>query len=279
MDEAGPRRFDRRRVVTAAISFGATFPLVLGYSNVQARRAGTPRVIALGAGDDLSVLVTAGPARLLIATGTDTTAFGNAFASALPFGLRRVDVVLLAGRGRSATVAAHAARSVHGRAYAIIDPGLPTVELALPNNRLEILSASRRYHLPGGVSVTVETTFDDQRSGWRAMIARGQTRIAVLPDGRISDLLPPHDPVSALIVTGDHPADAIQATRTPAVVVNADAVTEDALREGLTAASRSDLLVTSVFAGQAKAIAFVDGGIRLPDGTRSRTKGDASATD
>ncbi|MGH2560739.1 MAG: hypothetical protein ACRDJH_16875 [Thermomicrobiales bacterium] len=262
-------------MLTAGACFGATFPLVLGYAGVQARRAGEPRVIALGAGDALSVLITAGQSRLLIATGTDTTAFGNALASALPFGLRRVDVVLLAGQGRNISVAAHAARSVRGRTFAIIDPGLSPDDGDFPSSRpLEVFDGPRQYQLPKGITVTIVTAHDGERSGWRALIARGQSRIVVLPDGRLSDLFPLHEPVSVLIVTGDYPADAIQATQAPAVVVCAESVSEDALREGIDAVSMTGLFALTVFAGQAKAIEFVDGGLRLPGGTRSMTSGE-----
>jgi hypothetical protein len=258
-------RLDRRRFAVAAISFGATFPAVLGYAAVQAGRAGAPAVHALGAGDDLSILVTAGPARLLIATGTDTTAFGNALASALPFLLRRIDVVLLAGAGRSAAVASHAMRSVHGRAFAIVDPNYNAFEGKSPSERrTEAIIEPRSYELPLGVSVTVESAVDDEQSGWRATIVHELTRVVVVPDGRLAKIFSWYDPISALIVTGDRPAEAVVAARTPAVVVNAESVSVDALREEMASIAPRPLWMLQVFAGESKAIEFVDSGLRLP---------------
>lgn len=264
---------NRRRLITVAASFGLTFPVALGIAGAVARRTETPRIIALGAGDDLSILVTAGPARLLLATGTDTTAFGNAFGAALPLGLRRIDVVLLAGRGKSTAVADYALHAVAGRTYAVIDHGLAVDELGNDAvRRPEMLTANRRYQLPEDVAVSVETAGDgeddDAQSVWRVMIECRLSRVVVVPDGWTLDRFPPPDSFSALIITGSHPTPAVASMPAPVLVVGAESVPHDVLREEVVPALQRDLYLLSVFPGEATRLDFVEDGLRIPGNAR-----------
>src|SRR5262245_7782713 len=69
----------------------------IGVGAAQTRGYSRPSVIVLGTGAQLSVLVTDGPARLLLASGDDPAALGNALARIRPIGRNRIDVLLLAG--------------------------------------------------------------------------------------------------------------------------------------------------------------------------------------
>ena len=63
----------------------------------------------LGSGNRLSLLVTDGPARLLLATGDSPIDYENALTDVRPIFARRVDVLLVAGSGNTLLVplAAH----------------------------------------------------------------------------------------------------------------------------------------------------------------------------
>ena len=81
-----------------------------------------PQVAILGSGNRLSLLVTDGPARLLLATGDNPIDYENALTHVRPIFARRVDVLLVAGSGstllRSARRARRFARAQRDRAGA-----------------------------------------------------------------------------------------------------------------------------------------------------------------
>ena len=84
-------------VTTAALVF-----LIAGAGSVAAftfwlQGLTAPQVVLLGSGNRLSVLVTDGPARLLLATGDSPIDYENALGDVRPIFARRIDVLLVAG--------------------------------------------------------------------------------------------------------------------------------------------------------------------------------------
>jgi hypothetical protein len=258
----------RFRVLAPAAAFSATFAGVQGLSGAWARQVAAPRVILLGAGEQLSVLVTAGPARLLLAIGDDTTRFGNALQTALPITTRRIDVVLLAGSGRAAAVARHALRAIPGRRYYAIQPGLTPAMLEPPRGRaVEPVSDAIRFRLPEGIEVLVEAEPDAESTdrGWRMIISRGPDRIAVVASGKVRGAL---GPVSVLVLADGTLRTAAAGVEATALFFNGAAGSLDALRSEAGQGVPPDLLVLPVSAGETQALAFVSGGLRLPRSVR-----------
>ena len=90
------RQWAWRSLALLALGLTATgFVLALAFGAFVARGYDEPTVTLLGAGDGISLLVTDGPARLLIATGNDSADFGNALSDARPFCHNRIDILLL----------------------------------------------------------------------------------------------------------------------------------------------------------------------------------------
>jgi hypothetical protein len=246
-------------------SFGAT--IAIGVA--QARSYSRPAVTVLGAGAGLSILVTDGRSRLLLAAGDDSSGFGNALSSIRPFGCDRVDVLLLAGSTSDSTFLSRASRVAHGRHVEVV--GNPELVGVLGLQTDAYLVSPRRFRLSGDTSVTVEAEAragakDASRYAWRAIIDHGATRIAVLSDGRVASDFPDPGPVSVLIVNGGDATDAAGQAEARVFVASAVAVSGKHVRAGVAAASPDRTWVMRVFAGEAKRFEFVDGGLALPPG-------------
>jgi len=270
------RRLDRgwrRALAFAAALFVLSAGVAMAGGAVWARDFESPRVTVLGAGNRLSVLVTAGPSRLLIATGDDPGAFGNALADARPPMARRLDVVLLAGRATDLAVAAEASADSHARYVATIGP-LPDSAAtdAMGAETLPVIDAPRRIRLSDEVDVTVEVAVvpgedadEPPIVAWRAVVRRGATTVVVLSDGRDAGRFGSLGPVAAVVLVGEHPAEAVDHVATGALVVNSDTVEGRELRGDIGTRLNGSMWAVRVFPGEAVRLEFVDGGLRLPD--------------
>src|SRR5262249_699904 len=86
-------------LVFVIVVVGCALGFALWFLDVSA-----PQVDVLGSGNRLSLLVTDGPARLLLATGDNPDQFDNALARFRPIFARRVDVLLMAGANHTLNV-------------------------------------------------------------------------------------------------------------------------------------------------------------------------------
>jgi hypothetical protein len=249
--------------------FLASYSLVLALGVVWARDEAAPRVTVLGSGRGLSLLISAGPARLLIANGDDAAAFGNALARARHPGRHRIDVLLLARSHTTRAVVAKANRDLAARHTEVIGEEELLGELGLTVDHL--LDGVRRFQLPDGVSVTVEVvdvvspSRGQATNWWRAVVERGNTRLVVLSDGRGAGAFADPGPVSALVLAGDHPVEAITAVRPGALIVNAMTVSGRDVRRELAPAVEERLWTLRVHPGDVERLDFTPQGLRLPD--------------
>jgi hypothetical protein len=231
-----------------------------------ARGMREPRVVVLGAGKQLSVFVTSRDARFLIATGDDPVAFTNALDEARELTTRRIDVLLIAGRGESllAPVAAHELGDI--RYVASLGPLADSAEADALGDAVPALPTPRRFQLPGGVSIVVEVVAMDEagKVAWSAVIRHGDTAVAVVSDGEDVATLPPLGPVAAVVLAGGNPEKALAAVTTPALVVSADAVSGRDVRRIVAPAASGELWTIRVFPGEAVRLDFVSDGLRLP---------------
>jgi hypothetical protein len=252
-------------VALAAAATGFATTVAIGFSG--SRVYDRPAVIVLGSGNNLSVLVTDGPARLLLAAGDDSAAFGNALAKTRPLGRDRIDVLLLAGTTNDVTFLSRARRTAEGRhVEALGNPELIGA-LGLPADAL--LLSPRRFQLTRETHVTVETvdrseTAEGPSFAWRATIDHGTTRLLVLSDGRAVGDFASVGPVSALLVGGEHAVESLSQVDTQVLVVSAVALAGKEVRGEVAEFARSRKYVVRVFAGDATSFAFTDGGLELP---------------
>ena len=156
-DRCGAVRAPWREVVTTAV---LVF-LVAAAGSVAAftfwlRDLTAPQVAILGSGNRLSLLVTDGPARLLLATGDSPIDYENALTHVRPIFARRVDVLLVAGSGSTLLVPLAARGDSHVRSATALAP-LPRSAEADAIGAIASFSSPQRIRLGPSIQVTVET--------------------------------------------------------------------------------------------------------------------------
>lgn len=226
-----------------------------------------PTVTVLGAGDQLSILVADGPARLLLATGDEPMLFENAFTRVRPIFARRVDVLLVAGAGATLHVPVQAHADAHIRETFAVAPLPPSAE-ADALGAIEEWRGSRQITVGPSVSVLVETALpagaDPTRQFplWRMTIARGNSRIVVVSDAQAAAVFPPGPAAAVLVVSGADPAAAWERAPAVALVANAEQVDGPALRGSESVGGRA-VWTCRVFPGEALRLRFVSDGVAV----------------
>lgn len=225
-----------------------------------------PRLTLLGAGKRLSVLVTAGDARLLIAAGDDPVAFANALERARRMTTRRLDVALVTGLGRDEPVSSHVQGDDRVRYVASLAPhaGGAAASASLP-----VLDAPSMIRLGEDVTVTVEvvttgTDGEDPQLGWRAIIRRGDTTVVVLSDGEDASKFSNLGPISALVLIGGHSEEAVDAVDARAVAVSAETASGRQLRQEVGPTLDHPVWAVLVHPGEGVRLDFLTGGPSLP---------------
>lgn len=276
----------RETVGTALLVFAIAFVGCVAAFALWMRDLDAPGVTILGSGDRLSVLVTDGPARLVMATGDDPVGFENALARVRPIFARRVDVLLVAGEGRAllVPVAAHADGGVRTtRALS----SLPRSAESDALGAIPAFATDQRIRLGPSIRVTVETILPfggdpgKEFPAWRMTIEHGESRVIVLSDGEAASLFPPGPPAAVLVVSGDDPVAALEASSAAALIANATAVEGSDLREESAGTRNPPQWTARVFPGDAVRLRFGGGGIELPADTMQRLPGtpvDAAGT-
>jgi hypothetical protein len=272
---AGLTRREALRLGTAVAA--ATTLVALPASALQRRAWTAPRLVLLGSGSGVSALATAGEARLLIATGDDPIAFGNALARIQPWSARRIDLLLAAGAGADLLVPAAVAAASHARWVGLIGgpAGRPPDPLAGAHPVVD----DRVIRLPMGIEASLAQA--PRKSGppaWRVSIVRGATRIDVVADGAAASELADNQPPAALVVAGGDPLLALEATPATALFAAAETVDGGELREAARAAP-APFWARRVFPGEAVSLAFDDRGLVLPASEMTRVAPATPAAD
>lgn len=258
--------------VLALACFAAAGVLMAGLGAVWAREAAYPRVVLLGSGGRVSALVAAGDARALIATGSDPAAFAAALEQARQPVQRRIDLLLVAGRGDDLLVPAAVAADPGVRMSASLGPiTSPPDAPALAS--LPAVTEPRLVTLPDGITVLLETAPDPSaRDGggttepraWQATVTRGATRVVVLSDGDAAGLFPPTAAPALVVVAGSDPLATMAPGSGRAVPALAFADGELSPREMRAPGALHVAWAVRVFDGEAIVLAFVDGGLAIP---------------
>jgi hypothetical protein len=228
-----------------------------------------PQVVLLGSGNRLSLLVTDGPARLLLATGDSPIDYENALSTVRPIFARRIDVLLVAGSGSTLRVPLTARGDAHVRSVTALAP-LPLSAEAEAIGPIASFSSPQRVRLGPSTQVTVETALafgadtDAEFPAWRATVEHGETRVVVLSDGPAAALFPPATAPSVLAVSGADPAAAWDLSPAVAFVANADLIDGPDMRAAFTGSRRPPQWGYRVSPGEALRLKFVPGGVELP---------------
>lgn len=269
MNGDGPERPWREILITIAIVFIITGIGCSVAFAIWRQQLGDAQVVVLGSGNQLSLLVTDGPARLVLATGNDQIGYENALTRVRPPFARRIDQLLLAGEGESLLVPVIAASDTHVRSIAAI-AALPPSPESDEIGPITALTAPREIRLGPSVTVNIETVLPagadpaETFPYWRATIEHGQSRVVALSDGDAAALFPPPQRSAVLIVSGADPEKAWAGSPAVALVANAEGTNGDDLRDAFASRDRPPDLGYLVFANEALRLRFVPGGVELP---------------
>jgi hypothetical protein len=266
-----PARVISRREValTALLVFLVTAAGSIAACTFWLQELTTPQVVLLGSGNRLSLLVTDGPACVLLATGDSPIDYENALTYVRPIFARRVDILLVAGSGSSLLVPLAAQSDSHLRSAIALAP-LPRSPEADAIGAIPSFSTPQHIRLGSSTRVTAETALpfgvdaDEDFPAWRATIQHGETQVVVLSDGPAASLFPPASAPSVLGVAGPDPAAAWDLSPAVAFVANSEMIGGPELRSAFTESRRPPQWGNRVFPGEALRLRFVPGGVELP---------------
>jgi hypothetical protein len=259
----------REIITTALLVFLVTCAGSVAAFTFWLQELTAPQVVLLGSGNRLSLLVTDGPARLLLATGDNPIEYENALTDVRPIFARRIDVLLVAGSGSMLWVPLAAHGDSHVRNTTALAP-LPRSAETEAMGAIPSFSSPQRIRLGPSVQVTVETALpfaadaDADFPAWRATVEHGETRVVVLSDGPAASLFPPPSAVSVLAVSGADPAAAWDLSPAIAFVANSEMIGGPEMRAAFTASRRPPQWGYRVSPGEALRLRFVSGGVELP---------------
>ena len=268
-------RFPVLRLTTFGLVLALLATLTLGGMTfgqaALARRDASPapRVVVLGSGSSLSVLILAGRARVLIAAGDDPQAFGTAFGSAVSLSGKRIDVMIVAATGKQLAVPIDLAHGDDIRQVVRLGPPHPAPETGDLPLGLAQVPADARVSVAPGVTATIHTVLVPKDSGrsfalaWRAEIRHGSGTITVLSDSAYADQFPPLTSTGVLVVArGDDFTNVLPMTA-GALVLGNDATTAE-IRAAVPGLIAAPLPLIRVADGAAVTLPLRDDGVALP---------------
>ena len=247
------------RIATASCVFAITFLLTLGLGEAWAREDAKPSIRMLGSGSNLSLLITSGNARILIASGDDATAFGNALGAARHLTSRRIDIVILAGTDDDIPVASYARKNIDARQVFVLDGPLAGHLADLELEHDQVIVQATRLRLPGGLDVTItpESASDGR---WSAVIQHGRTSVVASNSPELSDV--DVADMSAAVFTNDLNLDTLGELDARVFVIPAKAAKPTELKSAV-GTSADELFAIRVEPSSTESLTLMRGGIQI----------------
>ncbi|HEV2527165.1 MAG TPA: hypothetical protein VGT61_01775 [Thermomicrobiales bacterium] len=257
-------------VWVALTGFVLSLALTTAWLESRAADLVTPRVTLLGSGSSLSVLVTAGTARVLLAAGDDPAAASRALGTALAGGSQRIDLLVVGAT--DAGLAVPAAWVNNGRARETVrigdaHPGRQTGDL--PHSLAQLPSDARLEVAPGVTIEILTVQIPGEQRGdfdlaWRAIVRSGQSTVTILSDTRHAAEFDASPSTGILVaLRGDDFGPTIPGPA-GALVVSAHDVEGSEIRAGLPPLLDRELPVIRVHDGLAVSLRLAPEGAALP---------------
>jgi len=249
-----------RFVLVALVALGATTVVATSW----ARDFSTPRVTLLGAERGVSILVTAGTARVLIIEGTNATELGNALSKARHPGLDRLDIAIVSGNAAASRMVSRAIRLLAPRM--VIAIGSDTILAANGISPAMVIHRTTEIDLPEGVRITIEVwpsnSGESESVTWSAMIERGGAAVYWVSDREA--LMQEGLPIKAdiTVIGRGKPAADTPFPRTRTIAAAGESIDGPDLRAIAAETIGPDTETLRVFAGETLRIALDPEGIR-----------------
>ena len=236
----------------------------------------SPRVVLLGCGSALSVLIQSGDARVVIAAGDEPADFGTAFGQATALAGNRIDLLVVGATGKGLGVPADVARDTEVRRVVRLGSPHPGRETGDLPPGLPQLPGLARIDVAPGLTATIETVEipkpnadlrGDFDLAWRAQVRFGAATVTVLSDAKVAAAFPPLTSHGVLVVASDPGRDDLGAlfpTTAGALVVNAETIEGSEIRADVPPLIANDLPTVRVHQGTAVTLRLTEAGVELP---------------
>ncbi len=271
-----PGRRIRLDVQIGLIGLVLALALSTVWLETRASQLAAPRVTLLGSGSSLSVLITAGPARVLLAAGDDPAAASRALGTALAGGSQRIDLLVVGATDAALAVPAAWVRSGTARQVVRIGrphPGRQTGDLP---HGIPQLPADARITVAPGLTVEILTVEipGDQRGdfdlAWQAVVRSGSSTVTILSDTKYADRFAPSRSTGVLVALRGDDFGTMVPGPAGALVVAAHDVEGNEVRSLLPPLLDHDLPVIRVHDGLTVGLNLTDAGVRLAPGDVTR---------
>ncbi len=253
--------------------FAFVFLIAIGGTTIAtaswARDFAQPRATLLGADRGVSVLVTAGAARVLIVNGTDAAALGNAVSKARHPGLDRLDLMIVSGNAAAADLAPQAVELLNPRKVMIV--GSTTSLAGTSIVPIKVVEQSTELELPEGVTIAIEVwpAADGENDDvtWSATIERGGASVYWVSDREelLQDSLPEQADVT--VIGRGAPADDTPFPNTRVIVIAGESITGPDLRAIAVDSIGPEVETRRIFAGEVVRIDLDPAGIGAVSGS------------
>ncbi|MCA9858379.1 MAG: hypothetical protein KC438_01585 [Thermomicrobiales bacterium] len=233
----------------------------------------TPRATLLGSQRGISVLVTSGPARVLIVNGTDPAALGNAISGARHPGLDRIDLLIVSGNGAASELAARTIALLRPRAVMTVGSASSLTGTGVIPRK--IIDRATEIELPNGVLITIDIWLaadgENDDVTWSATIERGGATIYWVADREalIQDTAPESVDVTVIGRAGPGSKTVLPTSRV--LVAAGESIAGPELRTVALDAIGLEVETARVFAGETIRIDLDPEGIRTIPGANPAT--------
>ncbi len=253
--------------------FAFIFLLALGGTTIAtaswARDYAQPRATLLGSDRGISVLVTAGAARVLIVNGTDSAALGNAVSKARHPGLDRLDLMIVSGNAAAADLVPRAIEILNPRSVMTVGGVASLAGTSIVP--IKVVEQSTEIELPDGVMIALEVwpAADGENDDvtWSAAIERAGASIYVASDREELHQNSLPDESDITVVGRGAPAGDSPFPNTRAIVVAGESISGPDLRDIARESVGSEVETRRVFSGEAVRIALDPEGIAAVSGS------------
>lgn len=251
-------------VFVVLVSLGATTIVTASWA-LDYDRA---RAVLLGSDRGVSLLVTAGSARVLIVSGTDPSALGNALSKSRHPGLDRIDLLIVSGNAGAANMAARAIQMVRPRMVITVGSEASLVDAGRTPDL--VITRATEVELPHGVEILVDVWPAAQGENddvtWSARVERAGASVYWVSDRETLMLESLPEEADVTVIGRGRPADDTPFPSTNTVVVAGESISGPEFRRLIEDVSGAETTTLRIFSDENVRIGLDPDGIDAVDG-------------